>query len=128
MDQLAKIEAPAYVGLRFLSGFMFACHGLQKLFGVLTTKPAVALFTQAWWGGVIELVAGALIAVGFLTRPAAFLAAGTMAVAFFQFHLKSDFAAWHFLPIMNGGETAVLYCWVFLFIAGKGPGRWSIDR
>ena len=125
---MQKLEVPAYVGLRFLAGAMFACHGLQKLFGLLTTKATAILFSQMWWGGVIELLGGALIAIGLLTRPAAFLASGTMAVAFFQFHLKGDVSAWHFLPIVNGGELSALYAWVFLFIAGKGAGRWSIDR
>ncbi len=73
--------------------------------------------------GVIELIAGGLIVLGLLTRPAAFIASGTMAVAYFYAH-----AAQNFYPILNGGELAALYCFVFLYLAGAGGGAFSIDR
>ena len=104
---------------------MLLFHGLQKLFGEFTTKAPPALWTQAWFGGVIELVGGVLIATGLFTRPAAFLASGTMAVAYWQFHALAKGSV---LPIINGGELAALYCFVFLFILARGGGPVSLDR
>ena len=90
--------------------------------------PGPAVGSQLWFGGVIELVCGALIAVGLLTRLAALLASGTMAVAYIQFHWKFDFARSNWLPVINHGELAVLYSFVFLFIASRGGGCVSIDK
>ncbi|HUQ04401.1 MAG TPA: DoxX family protein [Kofleriaceae bacterium] len=128
MRFLAKLEEPAYAALRAIAGFMFAFHGLQKLFGWLTDKATPELFSQKWFGGAIELVCGVLIMLGLGTRLAAFLASGTMAVAYFQFHQKQMFADWHWLPIVNKGELAVMYCFVFLFIAARGPGKLALDN
>lgn len=127
MRMLAKLEDPAYAALRIVAGMMFTCHGLQKVFGWLTTKATPAIGSQLWIGGVIELVAGALIAIGLGTRIAALLGSGTMAVAYFQFHHKGEFADWKWLPAVNHGELAALYCFVLLFIATRGAGRWSFD-
>lgn len=114
----------AYALLRIMAGAMLTFHGLQKIFGVLTDhQPAVG--SQIWVGGVIELVCGAAIALGLFTRMAAFLASGMLAVAYFQFHWKFQFDA-HFFPVVNRGELAVLYCFVFLYIACKGSGPWSL--
>jgi putative oxidoreductase len=128
MRFLARFEESAYTAMRAVTGFMFMFHGMQKLFGWLTVKPTLDLFTQKWFGGVIELVCGALVMVGFGTRLAAFLASGPMAVAYFQFHFKGDTAQWHFLPVVNGGELAVVYCFAFLFIATRGPGKAALDN
>jgi putative oxidoreductase len=125
MIDRARLELWSYAALRIVAGFMFLFHGLQKIFGVLTTKAPVELFSQKWFGGVIELVGGVLIMVGLLTRPAAFLAAGTMAVAYFQFHMIEK---GQLLPIQNGGELAVLNCFAFLFIFARGAGSISLDR
>lgn len=115
----------AYALLRIVAGLMFSFHGVQKLFGVLTQfHPPVG--SQIWIGGVIELVAGLAIAAGVLTSWAAFLASGTMAVAYVQFHWKLDFSA-KFFPTVNEGELALLYAFLFLFIACRGAGRWSVD-
>lgn len=115
----------AYALLRIVTGMMFAFHGMQKLFGVLSKfQPPVG--SQMWFGGLIELTAGIAIAVGIITPWAAFLACGTMAVAYFQFHWKFQFDS-NFFPAINKGELAVLYCFVFLMIAGKGSGIWSVD-
>jgi len=114
-----------YTLLRLVAGGLFMCHGLQKIFGVLATKQP-AMFTQVWFGGVIELSCGALVAVGLFTRFAALLASGTMAVAYLQFHWKGQVGR-NFWPIANGGEAAVLYCFVFLWIAAKGNGKLSLD-
>ncbi len=116
----------AYVALRVISGLLFAFHGAQKVFGVLTDH-VTEVMTQMWIGGVIELATGLMIAVGFKTRWAAFLASGTMAVAYFQFHWKFQMDA-NFFPAINGGELAVVYCFLFLFIACKGNGTLRATR
>lgn len=114
----------AYAILRIVAGLMFAFHGFQKLFGVLTEfHPPVG--SQLWIGGVIELVTGVAIAVGVLTTWAAFLASGTMAVAYVQFHWKLDFGAKLF-PVVNQGELALLYAFLFLFVACRGAGKWAV--
>lgn len=123
---LDKVLAPhserAYAILRIVTGLLFAFHGVQKVFGVLgADQPAV--MSQYWIGGVIELVVGPLIAVGYMTRWAAFLASGMMAVAYFQFHASRSF-----FPGVNDGESAVVYSFLFLFVACKGAGRWSMDN
>ena len=125
---LARFEPVFFAVLRAVSGALFAFHGVQKLFGWLSTNAPPALGSQLWVGGLIELVGGALIAIGLYTRAAAFLCAGTMAVAYFQFHWKLALADWQWLPLVNKGELAVLYCFVFLFIWGHGPGIASLDR
>ena len=117
--------AIAYSLLRVVAGLMFSFHGMQKLFGVLSQFKAPA-GTQLWFGAIIELVCGLAIAAGLLTRPAALLASGTMAVAYVQFHWKLAFGA-KFFPTVNQGELALLYAFVFLYIAMSGAGRWSVD-
>ena len=115
----------AYALLRIMAGAMLTFHGVQKIFGVLTDhQPAVG--SQIWIGGIIELTCGAAIALGIFTRMAAFLASGMLAVAYFQFHWKFQFDS-HFFPIVNHGELAVLYCFVFFYVACKGGGPWSFD-
>ena len=121
------MEKFAYAALRIVAGFMFLWHGAQKLLGVPAAKAMPELWSQKWIGGVIELVAGGLIMLGLFTRPAAFLASGTMAVAYIQFHWKGSFGA-DFLPLVNRGELAALYCFVFLLIWARGAGPISIDR
>ena len=119
---LSRVEGPVYALLRVVAGLMFAVHGAQKLFGVLGGRQQ-ELFTQLWFAGVIELVGGVLIAIGFLASPVAFVCAGQMAVAYWQAHAPRGL--W---PVQNGGELAALYCFVFLYIAARGAGRWSVDR
>jgi putative oxidoreductase len=114
-----------YAVLRILAGLMFMAHGLQKVFGMFGGTPEGAPAFIVYGAGTIELVTGALIAIGFFTAPAAFLASGTMAAAFFIGHVIPN--GWNLLPIVNKGELAVLYCWVFLFMAAKGSGIWSVD-
>jgi len=111
--------------MRIVVGLMLAFHGLQKVFGVLSEfQPPVG--SQLWIGGVIELVAGLLIAIGFMTVWAAFLASGTLAVGYLQFHWKFAFDS-SFFPTINQGELAVVYAFLFLFIAAKGAGIASLD-
>lgn len=121
---LTRFEPAVYAVLRIVAGFMFLFHGFPKLVGWFSERPMPAVGSQLWIGGVIELVAGALIMLGAFTRYAAVIASGTMAVAFFQFHAVKN---GHILPIVNGGDAAALYCFVFLFIAVRGAGVWSVD-
>jgi putative oxidoreductase len=128
-DPLTRFLAPytedAYALLRVIVGILFLCHGLQKVFGLLGgTVPPVG--SELWIAGVIELFAGAAIALGLFTTWAAFLASGEMAVAYIQknWHLTFDR---NFFPVVNKGELAVVYCFLFLFIACRGGGRWSLD-
>lgn len=127
MKWLNKLNDGSYALLRIVAGLMFAFHGLQKIFGVLATNPQPAMWTQMWFGGIIELVCGVAIAIGLWARPAAFLASGTMAVAYTQFHW--EFATNEkFFPIVNKGELALLYCVLFFFIACYGAGKWSVGK
>jgi putative oxidoreductase len=116
----------AYAALRAVSGLAFCFHGVQKIFGVYTQKPP-ELFSQLWFGGLIELGCGLAIAAGAFTVWAAFLASGTMAVAYVQYHWKLDFNE-RFWPTVNKGELALIYAFLFLYIACRGPGRFSVDR
>ncbi len=126
MKILEKFSGPAYALLRIVTGALFLFHGIQKIFGVLTDyHPAFG--SQIWIGGMIELIGGFLVMAGFKTRAAAFLASGTMAVAYFQFHWKFQWGA-AFFPTINQGELAVLYCFVFLYIACRGSGMWGLDK
>ena len=124
---LARLEPLASALLRIVAGAMFAIHGTQKLFEWPPGHGAPERYSQVWIGGVIELVAGALVALGLMTRPAAFIASGMMAVAYFQFHWKLAFTDLKWLPAVNQGEMAVLYCFIFLVIATRGAGILSID-
>lgn len=122
-----RLESISFVALRLLSGLMFATHGAQKLFGWFAAASQPAFGTQLWFGGLIELACGLLIAVGLFTRPVALLAAGTMAVAYFQFHFKLQLTGSRWVPVVNKGELAALYSLLFLFFAARGPGAWALD-
>ncbi len=128
MKRLAKYSDHAYALLRIVAGFMFAFHGCQKIFGFLSDfQPSLGAQPQLWVGGLIELVGGLLVLVGLQTRWAAFICSGEMAVAYFQFHWKFQTNA-QFFPAVNKGELAVLYCFVFLFIASRGGVKWSVSK
>jgi putative oxidoreductase len=126
LKQLAKHAESAYALMRIVAGFLFAFHGAQKILGILSEfHPPVG--SQLWIGGVIELAGGLAIMLGIGTRWAAFICSGEMAVAYFQFHWKFQLGA-QFFPTINKGELAVLYCFLFLYIACRGAGKWSLDR
>ena len=109
--------------LRIVAGLIFLEHGTQKLFGFPPGERAfVEAFTLSWWAGVLELILGALITVGLFTRLAAFVAAGEMAFAYWLAHAPQNF-----FPVNNGGDAAILYCFVFLLLVFAGPGKWSLD-
>jgi putative oxidoreductase len=122
---LKKNVEVAYAALRIVAGAMFAFHGVQLIFGVYS--PLRAQFpTQLWFGGVIELVTGIAIAIGAFTSWVAFVASGTMAVAYVQFHWKLR-GGTQLFPAINQGELSLLYAFLFLFVACRGGGRWSVD-
>lgn len=119
---LAPHRATLYALLRIVSGFLFFQHGLPKLFGGFGRDAPVELMSQMGLAGIIEVGGGLLIAIGAFASPVAFIASGQMAVAYFQAHAPRGF--W---PIVNGGELAALYCFVFLYLAANGAGKWSVD-
>jgi len=122
---LGRYQTQAHGLLRIVSGLLFLEHGTQKLLSFPPGKAAGLAWsgTLPGYAGYIELIAGLLITIGLFTRPAAFLASGTMAVAYFYTHAPKDF-----FPVNNMGDAAILYCFVFLYLAFAGPGAWSVDR
>ena len=118
---MGRFSPYLYALLRIIAGLAYAQHGAQKLFGALGGD-AVALSSQRGLAGIIEFVGGLMIALGLFTSPVAFIASGQMAWAYFQVHAPRGF--W---PIQNGGELAVLYCFIFLYFVTVGSGKLSID-
>lgn len=120
---LARWAPIALSILRIVAGLLFLEHGAQKLLGFPAGEGAPPeVLTLSWFAGVIELVAGGLLTVGLLTRAAAFIASGEMAVAYWMAHApESPY------PILNGGDSAILFCFVFLYLVFAGPGPWSVD-
>ncbi|HEX4739623.1 MAG TPA: DoxX family protein [Allosphingosinicella sp.] len=111
--------------LRIVTGLTFLEHGAQKLLGfppAAPGSPPIIAFSMLWTGGILELVGGTLVFLGLLTRPAAFVLAGEMAVAYWTFHAPKAF-----FPAINGGDAAILYCFVFLYLSAAGGGPWSLD-
>ena len=126
MNILSKHSDDIYVLLRIISGALFLFHGTQKIFGWFASHETV-FGSQMWFGGLIELVCGLCLILGFQTRLAAFLSSGTMAVAYIQFHWVFRFDE-NFFPAINQGDAAILYCFIFLFIASKGACKWCLDK
>jgi putative oxidoreductase len=118
---LGKYSEVIYLLMRIVIGLLFACHGAQKLFGVLGGQPMLSNPRMAT-AGAIEFFGGCLIVLGLWAGYIAFIASGEMAVAYFTVHVPNGF--W---PIINKGELAALYCFIFLYIASRGSGRLSID-
>jgi len=121
-----KSSAPYILSImRMVAAFMFMQNGTMKLFSFPMAMPAgntAPMFSQTWIGGVLEVFGGALMLLGLFTRPVAFILAGEMAVAYFQFHHPQSF--W---TLINGGQPAVLYCFLWLYYSAAGPGPWSLD-
>ena len=109
--------------VRIMVGLLFMEHGTAKLLGFPTAAMAPAMFSLLWFAGVIEMVGGALVAVGLYTRIAAFIMSGEMAIGYFLVHAPRNF-----FPMLNQGDAAVLYCFIFLYFAVAGGGDWSLDR
>ena len=115
--------------LRILAALIFLEHGTQKLFGFPpgSSMPTPDMMSMLWFAGIIEFIPGALVALGLFTRPAAFIAAGEMAFAYWLGHAPRVPWPEGFFPVNNGGDAAILYCFVFLYISMAGPGPWSLD-
>lgn len=110
--------------VRIVAGVLFFQHGAQKIFGILGAEQSVELGSRLGLAGIIEMTTGGLIALGLFTPIAAFIASGEMAVAFFIAHVPRG-SIW---PLVNGGEPAVLFCFLFLYLASRDSGDWSLDR
>jgi putative oxidoreductase len=121
---LSRLTPHLLSALRIAAAFLFIAHGTVKLFGFPpgAPRPPLALFSLLFAAGVIETIGGALMLIGLFTRPVAFLLSGEMAVAYFRQHAPGG--RW---PIVNGGELAVLFCFIWLLFVAAGPGPWSID-
>jgi putative oxidoreductase len=119
---IARYPEQAYALLRIVAGFLFIWHGTQKLFGFPVAPGGEVSAFVTTVAGPIELVGGSLIAIGLCTRWSAFICSGQMAVAYWSFHALRALT-----PLENRGELAILYCFVFLFIATRGAGIWSVD-
>jgi putative oxidoreductase len=122
---LETVWAPRLLSvLRIVAALIFMAHGTQKLLGFpASPNPAPVAFSLPWIAGVLELVGGALLIPGLFVRPVAFVLSGLMAFAYWLAHApRSPF------PVLNGGDAAILYCFVFLFLAAAGGGAWSLDR
>lgn len=110
--------------LRIITAFLFMQHGGMKLFGFPAPMGSgIPLFSLIGLAGVLEVFGGFMIMIGFFTRPIAFILSGEMAFAYFMAHAPGGF--W---PVLNHGEAAVLYCFIYLYLASAGPGAWSVDR
>ena len=114
--------AKALSVLRIVAALCFLEHGTGKMLGFPVLPAVPPMYSLGWFGGWIELIGGALLLVGFFSRPVAFLMSGEMAVAYFTAHLPRNF-----FPVINGGDAAILYCFIFLYLVFAGPGPWSID-
>lgn len=126
LNALCSKSAPHLLSLmRIIAAFLFIQHGTMKLFSFPAEPPFgnPEMMTLFWWAGVLEVFGGLLLLAGLFTRPVAFLLSGQMAVAYFMVHAPQNF--W---PILNGGELAAFYCFVFLYLAAAGGGRWSVDN
>jgi len=123
MAQFMKpYEGPTYALMRIIVGLLFFAHGTSKVLGFPAPAPEQAPFFVIWIAGGLECIGGGLIAVGLWTRWAAFISAGLMAAAYWLAHGTNSF-----FPINNGGELAVLYCFVFLYISARGSGPWALE-
>jgi putative oxidoreductase len=119
---LARVGPYIYTLLRIVAGLLFACHGAQKLFGVLGGN-RVPILSEFGLAGVIEFAGGLMIAAGMFTSLVAFICSGEMAVAYFKAHAPRGL-----FPVQNGGELAVLFCFLFLYIAARGSGKWGVSK
>jgi putative oxidoreductase len=125
MGFLGQYSAPLLSVLRIISALLFMAHGTSKLLGFPPTEMFASPpepMTLIWFAGVLEIVGGALLALGLFTRPVAFVLSGEMAAAYFIGHASQAF--W---PVQNGGDAAILYCFLFLYFAAAGGGPWSLD-
>ena len=123
-QELETVWAPRLLGvLRIVAAILFIEHGTQKLFGFPPSeRPMPEMFTLLWVAGVLETFGGLLLLIGLFTRPVAFILSGQMAVAYWMAHAPGSI-----YPAANGGDAAILFCFLFLYIAAAGPGAFSLD-
>ena len=123
--ELETVWAPrALAVLRIVAALIFMEHGTQKLFGFPPSdRPQPELFSLSGLAGVLEFFGGVMLVLGLFTRPVAFILSGEMAVAYWMAHAPQSF-----FPVLNGGDAAILYCFVFLYLVAAGPGAWSLDE
>ena len=121
-DRITRLTPHVLSIVRIVVGLLFLEHGLSKLFG-FPNGTVREMFTLSWYSGVIEFSTGTLLTLGLATRAAAFLASGEMAFAYFLGHAPKAF-----FPLINGGDAAILYCFIFLYFGFAGGGPWSLDR
>lgn len=122
-DRLQTNWAPFILSiLRIVSALIFMAHGTAKLLGFPDASFTPAAFTLPWWAGLLEIIGGALLVVGLFTRPTAFVMSGLMAAAYWIAHAPKSV-----YPLLNGGDPAILYCFIFLYIAFAGGGPLSLD-
>jgi putative oxidoreductase len=122
-DRLSVYAPQALAVLRIVTALLFILHGTAKVIGFPASEMSPPLMSLFGAAGIIEIVAGLLILVGFFSRPAAFIAAGEMAVAYWMAHAPSNL-----FPSNNGGDAAILFCFVFLYLVFAGPGAWSVNK
>jgi putative oxidoreductase len=122
-DRAARIAPHIRSLVRIVVGLLFLEHGLSHLFGFPQAQALAPAFSLNWFAGAIEFVGGTLVTLGLFTRPAAFIMSGEMAFAYFLSHAPHGF-----FPILNRGDAAILYCFIFFYLAFAGPGPWSIDK
>jgi len=125
IQNLETVWAPRVLSiLRIVAALIFFEHGTQKLLGFPPpTRPSPEMLSLSWFAGVIEIVGSPLLVLGLFTRPVAFILSGEMAFAYWLSHAPRSF-----FPILNGGDAAILYCFVFLYLAFAGGGAWSVDQ
>ncbi|MNS59674.1 DoxX family protein [Agrobacterium tumefaciens] len=122
-DSLSRYRPQALGALRIMTALLFIAHGTQKLFGFPASQMDGSLPTMLLVAALLELVGGILVLIGLFTRPVAFILSGQMAVAYFMAHAPSNF-----FPALNGGDAAILFCFIFLYLFVAGPGAFSVDE
>ncbi len=122
-DSLSRYRPQALGALRIMTALLFISHGTQKLFGFPASQMDGSLPTMLLVAALLELVGGILVLIGLFTRPVAFILSGQMAVAYFIAHAPSNF-----FPALNGGDAAILFCFIFLYLFVAGPGAFSVDE
>ena len=127
LNRLAAYQPQALALLRIVAGYTFLLHGSAKLLSMphVAMFDGLQLFSLSGWAGVLELVGGLLLVLGLFTRPVAFVLSGQMAVAYFMAHASEGSVL---MPLLNGGESAVLFCFVFLYLFVAGGGAWALDN